>query len=109
MLQKLKNNRISSVTKKMCKNGRCVNSKFDCSLVSEACPDEDKPYLCPNGECVNNLLECSITDNNNIQKPTEEIAPYESNNENKQNELDDNATENLDYERLIINEKYYSY
>ena len=46
----------------------------------------------------------NITDNNNIQKPTEEIAPYESNNENKQNELDDNATENLDYERLIINE-----
>ena len=40
---------------------------------------------------------------NGIPKQTEEMAPYE-NNENIKNELDDNATENLDYERLIINE-----
>ena len=52
-------NICSSVTKKMCKNGRCVNSKFDCSLVSEACPDEDMPYLCPNGECTNDITKCT--------------------------------------------------
>ena len=56
-------NICSFVNKKMCKNGRCVNSKFDCSLVSEACPDEDKPYLCPNGECINDISKCSNIQN----------------------------------------------
>ena len=42
---------------------------------------------------------------NNIQKPSEEIAPYDPTNENNKEEIIDvNATENLDYERLIINE-----
>ena len=42
---------------------------------------------------------------NNTQKPSEEIVPYDQTNENNKNEIiDENATENLDYERLIINE-----
>ena len=52
--------------------------------------------------------EENIEENNkNKEKPNEElIANYEPNNENEnnKNELDDNATEMLDYERLIINE-----
>ena len=52
------------VNKQMCKNGRCLDSKYDCSLVSDACPDDDKPYLCPNGECVNNAVICEFKQNN---------------------------------------------
>ena len=54
-----------------------------------------------------------ILNNENIApKSSEDITPYEKNNEinninninNKNDIVDDNATENLDYERLIINE-----
>ena len=55
------------MNKQLCKNGRCMNSDYDCSLVSDACPDEDQPYLCPNGECVHNLINCNNVENvNNI-------------------------------------------
>ena len=49
----------------------------------------------------------NINNENILPKSSEDITPYEKNNEiiNKQNDIiDDNATENLDYERLIINE-----
>ena len=59
-------NICSFMNKQMCKNGRCVDSKYDCSLVSEACPDDDLPYLCPNGECTNNITSCKEATNNDI-------------------------------------------
>ena len=34
-----------------CPNGRCVASFDLCSKVSNACPDDDAPFLCSNGEC----------------------------------------------------------
>jgi len=52
--------------KKPCKNGRCIALNIDCSLVSEACPDDDLPYLCPNGECTNSLSNCKNIENDNI-------------------------------------------
>ena len=54
------------MNKQMCKNGRCIASNFDCALVSDACPDEDSPYLCPNGECTNDLSKCTNVVNNNV-------------------------------------------
>ena len=57
------------VNKKMCKNGRCINSDFDCSFVSDSCPDDDKPYLCPNGECSDDL-NCT-----NQKESEKEICP----------------------------------
>ena len=53
----------------MCKNGRCINSDFDCSFVSDSCPDDDKPYLCPNGECSDDL-NCT-----NQKESEKEICP----------------------------------
>ena len=83
------------VNKQMCKNGRCLDSKYDCSLVSDACPDDDKPYLCPNGECVNNLLECSITDNNNICEEGKVMCPSGRCVENKKEILRASCTNNI--------------
>ena len=54
------------LNKQMCKNGRCINSNDDCSLVSDACPDEDAPYLCPNGECTKDLTKCEEKTDNTI-------------------------------------------
>ena len=80
-------NICSSVTKKMCKNGRCVNSKFDCSLVSEACPDEDMPYLCPNGECTNDITKCQSATNENICEEGKVMCPSGRCVENKMSSL----------------------
>ena len=52
------------LNRQMCKNGRCISSEYDCSLLSDACPDEEMPYLCPNGECTNNLENCPKAENN---------------------------------------------
>ena len=41
-----------------CPNGRCMPSLLDCSLINNACPDDDKPYLCSNGECIDDLKKC---------------------------------------------------
>ena len=54
------------MNKKMCKNGRCIDINHDCSLVSDACPDGDTPYLCPNGECINNITNCKESLTNSI-------------------------------------------
>ena len=80
-------NICSSVTKKMCKNGRCVNSKFDCSLVSEACPDEDMPYLCPNGECTNDITKCKSATNEGICEEGKVMCPSGRCVENKMSSL----------------------
>ena len=44
-----------------CPNGRCMRSITDCSMISDACPDDEEPYLCGNGECVSDLSKCSST------------------------------------------------
>jgi hypothetical protein len=44
-----------------CPNGRCMKSLFECSLISNACPDDSSPYLCPNGECIDDLSKCNST------------------------------------------------
>ena len=52
--------------KQMCKNSRCIDLDLDCALVSDACPDNNMPYLCPNGECTKNISECIESVDNNI-------------------------------------------
>ena len=44
-----------------CPNGRCMPSLSDCSLINNACPEDDKPYLCSNGECIDDLNKCPLT------------------------------------------------
>ena len=76
----------------------------------------DKQNLMNDIEAIKNN-EQNIKEENNEQEKemiinenmgpgsSEDITPYEKNNEiNNKNDIDDNATENLDYERLIINE-----
>ena len=46
-----------------CPNGRCMKSLSECSLISNACPDDSSPYLCPNGECIDDLSKCSSSSN----------------------------------------------
>ena len=45
-----------------CDNGRCMNLESECILASNACPDDDNPFLCKNGECVSNLDLCKDDD-----------------------------------------------
>ena len=42
-----------------CPNGRCMQSSDECSGVSNACPDDEAPYLCSNGECVSDSSKCA--------------------------------------------------
>ena len=46
-----------------CPNGRCIPSLSECSLINNACPDDDKPYLCSNGECIEDLKKCPSVEN----------------------------------------------
>ena len=46
-----------------CPNGRCMKSLSECSLISNACPDDDEPYLCSNGECVDDISKCNEINN----------------------------------------------
>ena len=41
-----------------CPNGRCRKSLSECSLISNACPDENKPYLCSDGNCEDDISKC---------------------------------------------------
>ena len=41
-----------------CYNGRCLSNEEECNSQSDACPDDDNPFLCSNGECVNDLKDC---------------------------------------------------
>ena len=42
-----------------CENGRCVDSKDDCAKISDACPDDQNPYLSSNGECTDDSSKSS--------------------------------------------------
>ena len=46
-----------------CPTGRCMPSLTDCSLINNACPEDDKPFLCSNGECIEDIRKCPIVDN----------------------------------------------
>ena len=41
-----------------CPNGRCLSSESECNSQSDACPDDDEPYLCSNGECAASASSC---------------------------------------------------
>ena len=52
-----KNDGCTIYGKIRCSNGRCGESLLQCSLMSDACPDDEYPYLC-NGDCIKDLNSC---------------------------------------------------
>ena len=81
--------------KHLCKNGRCIALNVDCSLVSDACPDDDYPYLCPNGECTDSLSNCHNIENEGICETGKVMCPSGRCVENKKEILATQCTNNI--------------